>query len=182
MRIVMLGPPGSGKGTQGVRVAAALGVPHISSGAALRAHAGPELLARMATGELIDDETMTGIVRRRLEQPDARQGFVLDGFPRDRSQAARLDAELGDAGLDAVVLLDAPRDELLERMTARAQIEQRADDTPETIARRLDVYEEQTAPLTEHYRRAGLLRRVDGTGPVDDVAARVAAALDRGGD
>ena len=173
MRIVMLGPPGSGKGTQGVRVAAALGVPHISSGAALRAHAGPELLARMATGELIDDETMTGIVRRRLEQPDARQGFVLDGFPRDRSQAARL---------DAVVLLDAPRDELLERMTARAQIEQRADDTPETIARRLDVYEEQTAPLTEHYRRAGLLRRVDGTGPVDDVAARVAAALDRGGD
>jgi len=183
VRIVMMGPPGSGKGTQGIKVATAQSVPHISSGAVLRAGAGAEVLQQMAAGELIDDEKITGLIWARLDEPDAARGFVLDGFPRDVAQAGTLDAFLQERGerLDAVVLLDAPREELLQRMLARAETEQRLDDNPTTIARRLDVYENETAPLIERYAGQGVLRRVDGAGAPEEIAGRLAAALtDRG--
>lgn len=179
MRLVMLGPPGSGKGTQGVLVAEAAGVPHVSSGAALRRHGGPEVQALMAAGELVDDQVMADIVSTRLAEADAEGGFLLDGYPRDVPQAAALDAWLDGRGerLDAVVLLDAPHQELTDRLLARAQVEDRVDDNPTTITHRLEVYRTRTAPLAAHYDKAGVLRRVDGTGSVAQVAARVAAAL-----
>jgi len=182
VRIVMMGPPGSGKGTQGVQVATAHSVPHISSGAVLRAGAGPEVLSQMAAGELIDDETIAGLVWARLDEPDAAAGFVLDGFPRDVAQAGALDAFLQERGeaLDAVVLLEAPREDLLQRMLARAEIEARPDDNPTTIARRLDVYETETEPLIARYAGQGVLRRVDGAGDPGEIAERLAGALNAG--
>jgi len=182
VRIVMMGPPGSGKGTQGVQVATSYGIPHISSGAVLRAGAGPELLSQMAAGELIDDETIAGLIWARLGEPDAATGFVLDGFPRDVEQAGALDTFLQERGdrLDAVVLLEAPREELQQRMLARAETEQRPDDNPTTIARRLDVYENETAPLIELYAGKGVLRRVDGAGDPVEIAARLSSALESG--
>jgi len=175
----MMGPPGSGKGTQGVLVAQAYAVPHISSGAVLRAGARGEVLAQMAAGELIDDEMIADLMWTRLREADAAGGFVLDGFPRDVEQAGALDAFLQERRepLDAVVLLEAPRDELLSRMLARAEIEERPDDNPTTIARRLDVYETETEPLIALYVGTGLLRRVDGAGDPAQIAARVDAAL-----
>ena len=141
MRIVLVGPPGSGKGTQGLRVAAAHGVPHVSSGAALRRHASPEVLARMTAGELLDDAEITPRVWQRLLEPDAAPGFVLDGFPRDVAQADALEAWLAERGErhDAVVLLDGDRDELAQRLLQRARRADRPDHNPATIARRPDV-------------------------------------------
>jgi len=183
VRLVMMGPPGSGKGTQGVLVAQAQAVPHISSGAVLRAGASGEVLAQMAAGELIGDDLIAGLMWTRLRDADAARGFVLDGFPRDVEQAGALDAFLQERGegLDAVVLLEAPRDDLLARMLARAEVEQRPDDNPTTIARRLDVYESETEPLVALYDRRGLLRRVDGAGDPAQIAARLDAALRSGG-
>lgn len=185
-RLLIMGPQGSGKGTQAARLAERYGVPAISTGDIFRANikGGTELgvLAQSYTakGELVPDSVTNDMVRDRLAQPDAAEGFILDGYPRNAAQVEALDATLADAGvsLDAVIDLVADREELLTRLRHRAEVEGREDDTDEVIARRLDIYEEQTAPLTSEYGSRGLLVRVDGIGDVDEVTARVVAALD----
>ncbi|WP_255491637.1 MULTISPECIES: adenylate kinase [unclassified Actinotalea] len=185
-RLVIMGPQGAGKGTQAARLAERLGVPAISTGDIFRANikGGTELgvLAQSYTarGELVPDSVTNDMVRDRLAQEDVREGFILDGYPRNAAQVAELDAILAESGLalDAVVELAADRDELLARLAKRAAIEGREDDTPESIARRLDIYAEQTAPLTSAYETRGLLVRVDGIGGIDEVTERLVAALD----
>lgn len=180
-QLVFLGPPGSGKGTQAVFVAEALGVPAISTGDMLRqaVTAGSELGKKvegiMNSGALVDDVTMAAVVRARLAEADAQQGFLLDGYPRTASQADTLEGILQDAGetLDAVVLLSVPEDELVRRSLARG----RADDTEATIRERQRVYREKTAPLIEYYRKRGIIREVDGHRPVDAVKDEILAVL-----
>ncbi len=184
-RLVIMGPQGAGKGTQAARLAEHLGVPAISTGDIFRANikGGTELglLAQSYTskGELVPDEVTNAMVRDRVGQDDAAGGFILDGYPRNAAQVVELDAILADlgTGLDHVVELTAERPELLARLRKRAEIEGREDDTEETIARRLDIYDEQTAPLTSAYAERGLLVRVDGIGQVDEVTDRVLAGL-----
>lgn len=184
-RLVIMGPQGSGKGTQAARLTDLLGVPAISTGDIFRANIkGGTDLGRLAQqyidkGELVPDSVTNDMVRDRLGQPDAGHGFILDGYPRNAAQVVELDAILTglDARLDAVVELTAARDELLPRLLKRAELEGRDDDTPEAIARRLDIYDEQTAPLTEAYAERGLLTRVDAIGEVDEVTARITSAL-----
>jgi adenylate kinase len=181
----MLGPPGSGKGTHGALLSTELGVPHVSSSDLLRqavqrgtARHG-HVRVRMAAGALVDDDVMIGLVVERLSRPDAQPGFVLDGFPRNVSQAAALDDWLAARGqhVDAVVLLEVPRDVLISRLAERAAVEGRDDDDATTIARRLEVYETETAPLVEYYDRRGVLRRVDADASIPVVAERILAAL-----
>lgn len=184
-RLVIMGPQGAGKGTQAARLAERLGVPAISTGDIFRANikGGTELgrLAQSYTarGDLVPDSVTNDMVRDRLAQADVERGFILDGYPRNAAQVAELDAILAehDAALDAVVELTAERDELLARLARRAEVEGREDDTPESIARRLDIYAEQTAPLTSAYAARDLLVRVDGIGAIDEVTARLLAAL-----
>lgn len=184
LRAVLLGPPGSGKGTQAERLALVLGVPAISTGEMLREAVarGTELGARvegvMAAGELVDDLLMAEVVQDRLGRPDAGRGFLLDGYPRTPGQAAALDGMLGNrrATLDAVILLDVPEETLVRRALGR----QRADDREEVVRERLRVYREKTEPLIDHYGRRSLLVRVDGDRPVEDVTRRVLDALGRG--
>lgn len=184
-RLVIMGPQGSGKGTQAALLADRLGIVTISTGDIFRGHmaAGDDLgeLAHSYTarGELVPDSVTNAMVRRRLAEPDAAAGFILDGYPRTCAQLDELDAILADLGtrLDAVIELTADRDELLARMAHRAQVEHREDDTAEAIHRRLDIYAEQTAPLTETYSDRGLLITVEGTGSVTEIADRVAAAV-----
>lgn len=184
-RLVIMGPQGSGKGTQAALLAQRLGVPTISTGDLFRHHIGQGTalgtLARSYTarGELVPDEVTNAMVRERLAQQDVAEGFILDGYPRNAAQVAELDVILADhdARLDGVVELVADRDELLARMARRAQIEGREDDTADAIARRLDIYEEQTAPLTHAYAERDLLVKVDGIGDVEDVAERVLGAV-----
>ncbi|MGC5167731.1 adenylate kinase [Luteimicrobium sp. DT211] len=185
-RLVIMGPQGAGKGTQAARLAEHLGVPAISTGDIFRANikGGTELgvLAQSYTakGELVPDSVTNGMVRDRLAQADAAAGFILDGYPRNAAQVVELDKILADAGvaLDGVIELVAERDELLARLRKRAEIEGREDDTEDAIARRLDIYAEQTAPLTDAYAQRGLLVRVDGIGQIDEVTQRLVAALD----
>lgn len=180
-RLVLLGAPGSGKGTQAARLAAALAVPAISTGEMLRGAvaAGTELGRRvesiMVSGQLVDDATMAEVVKERLAQDDARQGFLLDGYPRTMPQVEMLESILAEQGtaLDAVVLIEVPEAELV----ARAQARRRADDADEVVRERLKVYRRDTEPLVEHYRRRGLLRAVDGFKTMDEVAAALSAAL-----
>src|SRR5690606_10384551 len=184
-RLVMMGPQGAGKGTQAARLAEQLSIPAISTGDIFRANikGGTELgrLAQeyTAKGELVPDSVTNAMVRDRLAQDDAAQGFILDGYPRNAAQVVELDAILADLGvaLDGVVELTADRDELLARLAKRAEIEGREDDTEEAIARRLDIYAEQTAPLTSAYDERGLLVRVDGIGDIDEVTGRIVSAL-----
>lgn len=184
-RLVIMGPQGSGKGTQAALLAQRLGVPAISTGDIFRANiaGGTELgvLAQSYTsrGELVPDEVTTAMVASRLAQADAAQGFILDGYPRNAAQVAALDEILTGLGvqLDRVLELTADRDELLARLDRRAELEGREDDTHEAIARRLDIYTEQTAPLTAGYAARGLLVQIDGIGAVDEVADRLGAAL-----
>lgn len=181
LRIVLLGPPGSGKGTQAGTVAESLGVPAISTGEMLReaVAAGSPLGLRvneiMAAGELVDDETMADVVRERLAAEDAQKGFVLDGYPRTLSQAATLQEILDRSGkrLDAVVQIDVPESELVNRVLGR----HRADDTEEVIRQRLAVYHEQTEPLIAFYRERSLLRDVDGHQSIEEVAKSIRDAL-----
>ncbi len=184
-RFVIMGPQGSGKGTQAARISEHFAVPAISTGDIFRANiaGGTELgvLAQGYTsrGELVPDEVTNAMVRDRLAQPDAAEGFILDGYPRNAAQVTELDAILADLGvaLDAVIQLTAERDELMARMRRRAELEGRADDTEDVIARRLDIYEAETAPLAQAYSERALLVTVDGIGDVAEVTERVLAAL-----
>ncbi len=181
LRAVLLGAPGSGKGTQAELLAVALAIPAISTGAMLRdAVAAGSTLGRkvegiMASGALVDDGLMAEVVRDRLGQPDATRGFLLDGYPRTTDQAATLDQILGERRdrLDAVVLLEVPESVLVRRAVAR----QRDDDREEVVRERLRVYREKTEPLVEHYTRRSLLRKVDGEAPVAEVTSAILRTL-----
>lgn len=184
-RVVIMGPQGAGKGTQAARISERLGVPAISTGDIFRGNIardtelGRAVQAFTARGELVPDTVTNSMVRERLGQPDAEVGFILDGYPRNAAQVAELDTILADLGvaLDAVIQLTAERGELMSRMRRRVELEGRQDDTEEVIARRLDIYDAETAPLAEAYAARGLLVCVDGIGEVDEVAARVMQAL-----
>lgn len=184
-RLILLGPPGAGKGTQATRLATRLGVPAISTGDIFRANVseGTELgqLAQkyMNAGEYVPDEVTNQMVAARLAEPDAADGFLLDGYPRTEAQVSELDSILEGNGhqLSHVVELTADTDEVVSRLLNRAQEQGRADDTESVIRRRLDVYAEQTAPLVRIYADRGLLVQVDGMGDVDEVTARLSDAL-----
>jgi adenylate kinase len=186
MRLVFVGPPGAGKGTQSKRLLAYLGVPHLSTGEMLRsAIANGDGLGvvgehYMSQGQLVPDEIVMRIVEHRLEQPDCARGCLFDGFPRTIKQAEALDELLGHMGspLDIVVELKADRKELERRMLHRASIERRTDDTPETIAKRIDVYLRQTAPLLNYYETQGNLVTVDAMRSPDEVFADIKSAID----
>ena len=189
-RLLIVGPQGSGKGTQGVRVAEAFGVPVVSTGDIFRANikGGTELGLKVKAitdaGNLVPDDVTGDIVRDRLSQDDATSaGFLLDGYPRNAAQVAYLDSFLAEsaAALHAVILLDVPREESLARITERAKVEGRSDDTEEAVAKRLDIYESETAPIVETYEDRGILDRIDGVGSLDDITARIFAALDARG-
>ena len=198
MKIVLLGGPGAGKGTQAQRLVAEYGVAHISTGDLLRAaikngtELGKQAKSYMDKGQLVPDELVVNLVKERLADDDAQKGFILDGFPRNTAQAVVLDSELKDMGLalDAAVLVDVDPDVIVKRLSSRrtckncgytapagvdvcprcnGEMYQRDDDKPETIQRRLDVYQTQTAPLIEYYKGHGLLKTVNGEQTVDDV-------------
>jgi adenylate kinase len=181
MRIVMLGPPGSGKGTQAARLSARLGVPAVSTGEIFRAERdrdsslGQRAASYLDHGHLVPDDIVAEVVRRRLSKPDTAPGFLLDGFPRTVPQAVALDELLTAANtpLDAVLDLSADRDELIRRLSARG----RSDDTPATVARRLEEYTAKTAPLIDFYRQQSKLTTLDAIGAVEDVTTRAIAAL-----
>ena len=186
-RLVLLGKQGAGKGTQAVRLARHYAVPHISTGDMFRAavRSGSEFGAKarkfMDAGDLVPDDVVIGLVRERIALPDAAKGFLLDGFPRTIEQAEALDRILrGNAApLDGVINLLVPEGTLLERLLGRAALEGRSDDRRETVAERLRIYREKTAPLVQHYRDLGLLTDVDGSGSIDEVAGRIDRALVR---
>ena len=184
-RLLIVGPQGSGKGTQGVRIAESYGIPVVSTGDIFRANIkegtplGQQVTAILDKGDLVPDELTSEIVRDRLSQEDAANGFLLDGYPRNTAQVAHLESFLAGRGesIDAVILLDVPREESLERLTLRATEQGRSDDTPEAIGHRLDIYERETAPIIEVYGAKGIVDRIDGTGALDDVTERITAAL-----
>lgn len=210
MRIVLLGAPGSGKGTQAQRLQAKYGVPQVSSGDLLRdavargTDLGLKAKAVMDSGQLVSDDIVLGLIRDRLSRPDAANGFILDGFPRNKDQANSLNALLTEIGqpLDAVLLLDVRNETLMQRLAGRricpkcgavynvhsmaagatgcsldgAELYQRPDDKEEVIGKRLEVYEQQTRPLVEHYSKLGLLRVIAGEGELDAVFERMEAA------
>ena len=181
VKVVLLGPPGAGKGTQAQLLSSRLGVPAISTGDMLReaVAAGSGLGCRvegvMAAGRLVDDELMAEVVRERLAKPDALAGYLLDGYPRTLPQAKTLEGILADTGeqLDAVVMVDVPEEELVRRTLLRGRV----DDSEQVIRERQRVYREKTAPLIGYYRERGLLREIDGDRSVDDVTASLFAAL-----
>lgn len=184
-RLLLIGPPGAGKGTQAAILADTYSIPAISTGDIFRANVknqtplGLEVKSIMDRGEYVPDSLTNAIVEDRLHEADALSGFLLDGYPRTIDQVNELDRMLSADGkaLDAVVLITADTDEVVARLLKRAEIEGRADDTEEVIRRRLEIYEEQTAPLTALYKSRGLLVQVDGLGSVEDVTARISAAL-----
>jgi len=184
-RLILVGPPGAGKGTQAARLAEHLGVPAISTGDIFRANVaqhttlGQTAQRYMDAGEYVPDEVTNAMVADRLAQPDAVGGFLLDGYPRTEAQVGELDRMLSEAGvsLDAVVELTADIDELVARLLKRAAEQGRSDDTESVIRRRQEVYAEQTAPLVGLYEARGLLVRVDGLGGIDEVTERVLTAL-----
>ena len=184
-RLVLLGPPGAGKGTQASRISDELGIPAISTGDIFRANVaertalGQRAQRYMDAGEYVPDEITNEMVRARLAEPDAIDGFLLDGYPRTLDQVTELDSMLRERGaaLTAVVELTADDEAVVERLLGRAAEQGRADDTDVVIRRRLEGYHEQTAPLAGHYEKRGLLHRVDGMGTVEDVTARLMAAL-----
>lgn len=207
MRMILVGPPGAGKGTQAARLVKTHNIPHISTGDMLRAavKAGTELGkqadAYMKAGDLVPDEVVIGMVVERIAEPDCAQGFMLDGFPRTRPQAEALSRALRDAdvSLDAVVLIEVPDELIVERIVGRRsdpetgriyhlkfdppppevadRVVQRKDDTEEACRARLDKYHSETAPIVPFYEAAGLLRRVDGVGAPDEVELRIKSVL-----
>ena len=184
-RLLLLGPPGAGKGTQAQLIVERLSVPQVSTGDMLRAAvaAGTEVGrvagGYMERGDLVPDDVVIGVAEERLAEDDAKRGFILDGFPRTRAQAEALDALLERLGtpLERCVSLVVDEDELVGRLLKRAEIEGRADDNEETIRNRMRVYRDQTEPLVDYYRGRGLLREVDGKGSVEEIATRIQEAL-----
>jgi adenylate kinase len=180
-----MGPPGAGKGTQAQVVADRFGIPAISTGDIFRSNVsqgtelGVEAKRYMDAGEYVPDSVTNLMVRHRIDEPDAEKGFLLDGYPRTLAQVDELDGMIKFTGhrLDAVVVLTVDPEELVRRLTARAQSEGRSDDTEDVIRRRQEVYTEQTEPLIEVYRGRGLLHEVDGTGGVDEVTKRILDSL-----
>ena len=185
MRLVLLGPPGAGKGTQGAALSARLGVPHVATGEIVRDHIargtefGRKIEAAIAAGNFASDADILYWVGVRLAQPDAAHGYILDGFPRDVAQA-----EAFMPALDAVIDLEIAEDALVERLSKRlicddktGHLVRRPDDEPETVRRRLLVYRERTVPLQAYYERRGLLRRVDALGPPEVITERIKLAL-----
>jgi adenylate kinase len=186
MRLILMGPPGAGKGTQAKFVAERYGIPAISTGDIFRANVtqgtplGLEAKRYMDAGEYVPDEVTNLMVRNRIDEPDAERGFLLDGYPRTLAQVEELDGMIKFTGhrLDAVVVLTVDPDEIVQRLVQRAEVEGRTDDTEDVIRRRQEVYAEQTAPLIEVYRDRGLLIEVDGMGGVEEVTARILDALE----
>ena len=175
MYILLMGPPGAGKGTQAARLIEKYGIPQISTGDMFRAAIknetplGVEAKKYIDAGQLVPDSVTVGIVRDRLVKDDCKSGFILDGFPRTTAQAVSLDAILKELGisLDAVLNLNVPTEELVKRISERAVLENRADDNPETVQKRLAVYEESTKPLIDYYRNSGLYEEINGLQDVD---------------
>lgn len=184
-RFLIVGPQGSGKGTQGVLVADAFGVPQVATGDIFRANVaggtelGKRVQAIIEAGDLVPDALTSELVRDRLEQADAAHGFLLDGYPRNRGQVDDLDAFLTARGeaLDAVIELEVPRAESIARLQQRAADQGRTDDTEEVIANRLAIYERETAPILDVYRARGIVVRIDGVGSLDEVTERIFSAL-----
>ena len=188
-RLLIIGPPGAGKGTQAALLAESFGIPAISTGDIFRFNVrnetelGVKAKAFMDRGEYVPDSLTNDLVRDRLSQPDTARGFLLDGYPRTVDQVSELDAILNEMGrkLDVVVQLVANNDELVRRLAGRAQAEGRADDTPDVIRRRLEVYDEQTAVLIDIYAGRGLVARIDGLGEISEVTGRIIEALEARG-
>ena len=186
MNLLVLGPQGSGKGTQAKRIAEDRGVPHVSTGDMFRAaiasggELGRQVEPILARGDLVPDELTVALIRERLSEPDARDGFVLDGFPRNVAQADALDDMLGEIGrgLDAVLFFDLSDELALERILGRARDEGRDDDTPDVVTRRLAIYHEQTEPVVELYRARGILVPLHADRSIGEVATEIADALD----
>jgi adenylate kinase len=185
MRIVLLGAPGSGKGTQAGLMAEDLGHPHISTGELLRAaireggDLGREAKSVIDRGELVSDDIMIGLIAERLAEPDAQAGFILDGYPRNLTQAESLDALLARLGkpVDEALQIDVDPELVIERISRRAELEGRSDDTEDVVRKRLTVYAEQTAPVIDFYARKGVLSRVLGEGTVEEVFQRIKGVL-----
>ena len=186
MRLVLLGAPGSGKGTQATRLREHLQVPHISTGELLRAAVkaqtplGVQAQAVMAAGNLVSDEIVLGMLEERFTQPDTGNGFILDGYPRNLAQAGALDKLLERLRqpMDLAVQLEVGTDLLVDRLAGRAKAEGRADDSPEAVRNRLKVYDDQTAPVIDFYRNQGKLAHLDGVGSLDEVFTRILEAID----
>lgn len=184
-RLLIVGPPGAGKGTQAARIAERLGIPAISTGDIFRANVSEQtelgVLAKsyMDRGEYVPDEVTNEMVRDRLAQDDARDGFLLDGYPRTLDQVEALDRILSAAGtdLDAVLMLEVDLEAVIERLVARGREQGRSDDTEETIRKRIEVYREQTTPLVSVYDSRGLLRRIDGMRSIDEVSDAIVEVL-----
>jgi adenylate kinase len=187
LNILILGPQGSGKGTQAARIAAEYGVPHVATGEmfraaiAARSPLGPEIEPILASGALVPDELTVGLIRERLAEDDAQRGFVLDGFPRNAAQAEALDELLEelDRPLDAVLDLQVPDDICLERLMGRVQEEGRTDDSPEAIAKRLEIFHRETEPLVGYYLPRGIVVGVHADRSRDEVWSEIVEALER---
>ncbi len=185
-KIVLLGAPGAGKGTQAAVLAEAIGIPHVSTGDMLRAAVAAETpvglkaKAVMDAGHLVGDDIVIAIARERLAEGDAQKGFILDGFPRTLAQAEALDELLPriGSGIDCCLAITVQTEAIVKRLLARAEIEGRADDNEETIRERMRVYDDQTAPLLDYYRGQSLLREVPGMGSVEEVSSAILAELE----
>jgi adenylate kinase len=185
--ILILGAPGSGKGTQGKILAERLGLPKITTGDLIRAAMkdgtplGLEVKKFYDEGKLVPDSVILGMIKDELDRPEAKDGAIFDGFPRTAAQAELVDKTLGKRGqrLNHILLMDVTEEELVRRMRARAQVEGRADDAPEAIATRLQVYQRDTAPLIAHYAQRGIVHRVPGTGTVDTIAGAIKRIIGR---
>jgi len=188
-RLLIVGPQGSGKGTQGARIAEIFGIPTVSTGDVFRANIaegtelGRQVQAVIAAGDLVPDELTGAVVRDRLAQPDAADGFLLDGYPRNLGQVADLDSFLDERGeqLTAVIELSVPREESMARLELRAAEQGRTDDTAEGIANRLSIYERETAPILNVYRERGIVEEIDGVGTLDEITDRIVDSLEARG-
>lgn len=185
MNIILLGPPGSGKGTQGALLSERLGIPRVSTGDLLRRAVergtalGQQARSYMDQGLLVPDEIIVGLIEEVLASPEAVTGIMMDGFPRTVPQAEAVDRALAarNASVDCVLNIDVPEEELVRRMMGRAREQGRADDTPDTIRKRFQVYVEQTAPLVQYYEDRGVVRNVEGIGSIDEIAQRIASVV-----